>query len=161
VIWVDRLNRWIGKAVMLLVFVMAGILLYSAWTKNFSIPPLWAIEMAQFTMTAYYLLGGAYALQIDSHVRMDLAYSRWSPRTKAAVDAVTVLFLLFYLGVLLAGAIASTQYALKYNETFYSSWAPPMAPIKIIMCVGIVLMLLQTVAVFFRNVAEARGKPIP
>ncbi len=159
--WVEAVNRWVGRVVMLLVFVMMGILLYSAWTKNFSIPPLWAIEMAQFTMTAYYLLGGAYSLQIDSHVRMDLAYSRWSPRTKAAVDAVTVLFLIFYLGVLLMGGIASTQYAIRYDETFYSSWAPPMAPIKIIMCVGIVLMLLQAVAVFFRNVAEARGKPLP
>jgi len=161
VFWVDRVNRWLGKVVMLLVFVMMGILLYSAWTKNFSIPPLWAIEMAQFTLAAYYLLGGPYALQMDSHVRMDLAYSRWSPRTKAAVDAVTVLFLIFYLGVLLAGGIASAQYAIQYGETYYSSWAPKMAPIKVIMCVGIVLMILQAVAVFFRNVAEARGKPLP
>lgn len=161
VIWVDRVNRWIGKAVMLLLFVMMGILLYSAWTKNFSIPPLWAIEMAQFTLAAYYLVGGAYALQMDGHVRMDLAYSRWSPRTKAAVDAVTVLFLIFYLGVLLDGGLASTAYAIKYGETYYSSWAPRMAPIKIIMCVGIVLMLLQAVAVFFRNLAEALGKPLP
>ncbi len=160
-IWVDRVNRWIGRAVMLLVLAMMGILLYSAWTKNFSIPPIWAIEVAQFTMAAYYLLGGAYALQMDSHVRMDLAYSRWSPRTRAAVDAVTVLFLIFYLGVLLAGGIASTEYALKYGETYYSSWAPRMAPIKIIMCVGIVLMLLQAVSTFFRNVAEARGDPLP
>ena len=159
--WVDAVNRWIGRGVMLLVFVMMGILLYSAYTKNFSIPPLWAIEMAQFTMTAYYLVGGAYALQLDSHVRMDLAYGRWSPRTKAAVDAVTVIFLIFFLVVLLMGGIASTRYAIRYDETFYSSWAPRMAPIKIIMCIGIVLMLLQAVAVFFRNVAEARGKPLP
>ncbi|HUF88283.1 MAG TPA: TRAP transporter small permease subunit [Thermohalobaculum sp.] len=159
--WVDRVNRWIGRVVMLLVFVMMGILLYSAYTKNFSIPPIWAIEVAQFTMAAYYLLGGAYALQMDSHVRMDLAYSRWTPRTRAAVDAVTVLFLVFYLGVLLAGGLASTEYALKYNETYYSSWAPRMAPIKIIMCIGIVLMLLQAVSTFFRNLAEARGEPLP
>ncbi len=159
--WVDTFNRALGKIVMLGVFVMMGILLYSAWTKNFAIPPLWAIEMAQFTLAAYYLLGGAYSLQIDSHVRMDLAYSRWSPRTKAAVDAVTILFLIFYLGVLLDGGIASTAYAIQYGETFYSSWAPKMAPIKIIMCVGIVLMLLQAVAVFFRNLAEALGKPLP
>lgn len=159
--WVDRVNRWIGRAVMLLVFVMMGILLYSAWTKNFSIPPLWAIEMAQFTLAAYYLLGGAYALQMDSHVRMDLVYGRWSPRTRAAMDALTVLFLVVYLVVLLLGGIASTEYALQYNETYYSAWAPRMAPIKIIMCVGIVLMLLQAVAVFFKDLAEARGEPLP
>ena len=159
--WVDAFNRVLGKIVMLGVFVMMGILLYSAWTKNFSIPPLWAIEMAQFTLAAYYLLGGAYSMQLDSHVRMDVAYSRWSPRTKAGVDAATILFLIFYLGVLLDGGIASTEYALQYGETYYSSWAPRMAPIKIIMCIGIVLMLMQAVAVFLRNLAEALGKPLP
>ena len=35
-----------------------------------------------------------------------------------------------------------------------------MAPIKIIMCIGIILVLLQAIAMFFRNFAEARGIPI-
>ena len=158
--YVEAVNRVVGRIVMFLVLVMMGILLYSAWTKAFTIPPLWAIEMAQFTMTAYYLLGGAYSMQLDSHVRMDLLYSRWSPRTRAAVDAVTVLLLAVYLVILLAGGIASAQYALQYGETFYSAWAPKMAPIKIIMVVGIVLMLLQVIAVLCKNIAEARGRPL-
>ena len=116
--------------------------------------------MAQFVMVAYYLLGGGHSLQIDSHVRMDLLYSRWSDRTKATVDAITILFLIFYLVLLLYGGFSSTQYALQYGEKSYSSWAPRMAPIKIIMCIGIVLMLLQVVATFFRNVASARGEPL-
>ena len=112
-------------------------------------------------MTAYYLLGGAYSLQLDGHVRMDLLYGRWTPRRRAAVDAVTVLFLLFYLALLLIGGISSTEYALQYDERSYSSWAPYMAPIKIVMCIGIVLMLLQVTATFLRNVAEALGRPLP
>ena len=91
---------------------------------------------------------------------MDLLYGRWSDKTKAAVDAVTILFLIFYLVLLLYGGFSSTQYALQYGEKSYSSWAPRMAPIKIIMCIGIVLMLLQVVATFFRNLASARGEPL-
>jgi len=116
--------------------------------------------MAQFTMVAYYLLGGGYSIQTGDHVRMDLLYGRWSDRTKAIVDAVTVLFLIFYLVLLLFGGISSTRYALQYGEESYSAWAPPMAPIKIVMCVGITLMLLQVIATFFKEIARARGEDL-
>jgi TRAP-type mannitol/chloroaromatic compound transport system permease small subunit len=139
---------------------MIGILLYSSITKTFFVPPLWTLETAQFLMVAYYLLGGAYSMQMDAHVRMDLMYGTWSPRTRAAVDVVTILFLLFYLSLLLYGGYSSTEYALKYTERSYSAWAPMMAPIKIIMCIGIFLMLLQAVAVFFKDLARALGRPI-
>ena len=108
-------------------------------------------------MVAYYILGGPYSMQHGEHVRMDLLYSTWSPRTKALVDIVTVLFLLFYLGVLLYGGINSTTYALEVGERSYSAWAPYMAPIKILMCLGVVLMILQATAVMLRDVASARG----
>ena len=158
--WVDAVNRVVGRFAMYLIFAMTGILLYSSITKTFFIPALWTLEMAQFTMVAYYLLGGGYSMQLDSHVRMDLLYSRWSAKTRTAVDLVTIAFLIFYLVFLLYGGFSSTHYALKYGENSYSAWAPPMAPIKITMCVGIALMLLQAVAVFFKDLAKATGRPI-
>jgi TRAP-type mannitol/chloroaromatic compound transport system permease small subunit len=116
--------------------------------------------MAQFTMVAYYLLGGAYSMQTDSHVRMDLLYGNWSDKTKATVDAVTICFLIFYLIFLLYGSYSSTEYALQYGERSYSSWRPYMAPIKIVMVIGIALMLLQAISQFFKDVAAARGEPL-
>lgn len=157
---VDTVNRIVGRFTMYLIFAMIGILFYSTISKGFFDPSLWTLEMAQFTMAAYYLLGGGYTLQTDSHVRMDLLYERWSDKTKATVDAVTILLVIFYLVFLLYGAISSTSYALQYGEESYSSWAPRMAPIKIIMSIGIVLMLLQAIATFFKSVASARGKPL-
>lgn len=155
--YVDALSYGVGRLAMYLIFVMIGILLLSSIARTgFNISFIWTVEMAQFVMTAYYLLGGAYSMQLDSHVRMDLLYSRWSPRRRAAVDAVTVLFLVFYLVVLLIGGISSTQYALEYGQTNYSSWAPPLAPIKIVMCIGITIMLLQAVATFFKDLERAR-----
>ncbi len=158
--WVDAVNRVVGRLAMYLIFAMMGILLYSSFTKTFFIPALWTLEMAQFTMVAYYLLGGGHSMQLNSHVRMDILYGRWSPKTKAVVDILTAPLLLFYLVLLLYGALSSTEYALKYGEKSYSSWAPLMAPIKIIMTVGIVLMLLQVIAMFFKDVAKARGETL-
>jgi len=158
--YVDAVNRAVGRFAMYLIFAMMGILLYSSISKTFFHPSLWTLEMAQFLMVAYYLLGGSYSMQLGSHVRMDLVYGAWSDKTKAAVDAFTVLFLIFYLGLLLYGALSSTQYALQYGEKSYSSWAPKMAPIKIIMAIGIFLMLLQAIATFFKDLAKARGQDL-
>jgi TRAP-type mannitol/chloroaromatic compound transport system permease small subunit len=158
---VDRTNRVVGRVVMYLIFVMMGVLLFSSGSRTFfSVSHIWTVEIAQFVLAAYYLLGGGYSMQLDSHVRMDLLYSPWSPRTQAIVDTVTIGFLIFYLVFLLVGAISSTQYALEYGQKNYSSWAPPLAPIKIIMTIGIVLMLLQAIAVFFKDLARARGEPL-
>lgn len=158
--YVDAVNRVFGLIAMYLVYAMIGILFYSTISKNFFDPSLWTLEMAQFAMVTYYLLGGGYSMQTGDHVRMDLLYSRWSDRTKAIVDAVTILFLIFYLCLLLFGGISSTRYALQYGEESYSAWAPPMAPIKIIMCFGITLMLLQVIATFFKDLAKVRGEPL-
>jgi TRAP-type mannitol/chloroaromatic compound transport system permease small subunit len=159
--YVDATNRVIGRLVMYLIFVMMGVLLFSSTSRTFfSVSHIWTIEIAQFMLAAYYLLGGGYSMQLESHVRMDLLYSRWSPRTQAIVDTVTVGFLIFYLVFLLVGGLSSTQYALEYGQKNYSSWAPPLAPIKIIMTIGIVLMLLQAIAMFFKDLAKARGEPL-
>jgi TRAP-type mannitol/chloroaromatic compound transport system permease small subunit len=156
--YVERVNRLVGLFAMYLVFAMIGVLLYSSVMKTVSIPPLWTLEMAQFLMVAYFMLGGGYSLIHDSHVRMDLWYSRWSPRRRAIVDAFTVFFLIFYLGMMLYGGLSSTAYAIRYGETSYSSWAPYMAPIKIVMVVGIALMLLQAIAEFLKSVMAARAE---
>jgi len=155
--WVDTLNRGVGRVVMYMIFAMIGILFWSSVSKTFFLPSLWTLEMAQFLMVAYYLLGGGYSMQIDSHVRMDLLYSRWSDKTKAKVDAFTSIFLIFFLIMLLYGGISSTSYALQYGEKSYSSWAPKMAPIKITMCIGLVLTLLQAIATFFKDIAKIKG----
>jgi TRAP-type mannitol/chloroaromatic compound transport system permease small subunit len=158
---VDRLNRRIGRAVMYLVFVIMGILMWSAASKLSGQPSLVTLELSQFTMAAYYLLGGAYAMQIGDHVRMDLFYSRWSPRTRAAVDAVTVLVLITYLAVLAYGGMSSTAYAIEYGERAHSVWRPYMWPVKLVATIGIGLMLMQAVAEFLRDIARLRGVDVP
>jgi TRAP-type mannitol/chloroaromatic compound transport system permease small subunit len=158
--YVEAFNYRVGRIMMYGIFVMMAILLWSSFSKTFLLPSLWTLEMAQFALTAYYLLGGAYSIQLGSNVRMDLVYGGWSDRTKAWVDAFSVFCLIFFLGVLLYGGIDSTVYAFQYNERSYSAWRPYMAPIKVIMCFGIVMMLLQAIAEFFKDIARIRGEEI-
>lgn len=157
--YVEVVNRTIGRFAMYLIFVMMGVLLFSSISRGvFEVSHIWVVEVAQMTMAAYYILGGGYSMQLDAHVRMDLLYGRWSLRTRAIVDVVTGCCLIFYLIFLLYGGISSTQYAIEYNQTNYSSWAPPMAPIKVVMTFGIAMMLLQVLATFFKDFEKAKGE---
>jgi TRAP-type mannitol/chloroaromatic compound transport system permease small subunit len=178
---VDAANFRIGRVVMYGIFVLMAILLWSSISKTFFVPSLWTLEMAQFAMVAYYILGGPYSVQLGSNVRMDLLYSEWSLRKKAWFDLVTVLFLIFYLGVLLYGAVSSTAYSLGYwgvepfsffgrlltgseeigrLERSPSAWRPYMWPIKAIMILGIFLMLLQCISELLKDVLRIRGETI-
>jgi TRAP-type mannitol/chloroaromatic compound transport system permease small subunit len=156
---VDAINYRLGRIVMYGIFVMVAILLWSSISKTFSVPSLWTLEMAQFAMVAYYILGGPYSIQLGSNVRMDLLYGQWSERRKAWTDAFTVLFLIFYLAILLWGGIDSTIYSFKYGgERSPTAWRPYLWPIKVIMVTGIALMLLQAISELFKDILRLKGE---
>ena len=157
---IERVNHLIGRCVTYGIFIMLAILLWSSISKTFFVPSLWTLEMAQFAMVAYYILGGPYALQMNANVRMDVFYERLSKRNQLIIDSITIFFLIFYLCVLFYGAIDSTIYALQYNERSATAWRPYLYPIKIIMVIGIVLMLLQCLALFIKDIAKLYGKEI-
>lgn len=183
---IEAMNRAIGRVAMYLVFALMGVLLWSSASKTFFDPSLWTLETAQFVMVAYYILGGPYSIQLGSNVRMDLFYGDWSLRTKSWVDSFTVLFLMVYLGVLFYGAVSSTAYSLGYfgmepftffGELFWAfltggtnaaaemmgylersstAWRPLIWPVKVILCLGVLLMLLQALAELFKDIDRLR-----
>ena len=159
--FIDYISLKTGRATMYLVFVMMFILILSFVTRNIiNIPLIWIIEMAQFVMTGYYLLGGGYSMLTDDHVRMDLIYSKLKDKTKALLDSLTSAFLIFYLVVLFYGSISSLTYTIETNQRLFTAWAPYVWPIKSIMTFGILLMLLQSIAIFFRDLAKVLGREL-
>ncbi|MGR3289734.1 MAG: TRAP transporter small permease subunit [Paracoccaceae bacterium] len=192
---VDAVNYRLGRIIMYGIFVMMAILLWSSISKTFFLPSIWTLEIAQFALVAYYLLGGPYSIQLGANVRMDLFYGEWSTRRKAQVDAMTVLFLITYLGVLLYGALDSTAYSFGYfggdffefygeliggilkdiftlnfsniSTTFGeitghlerspTAWRPFLWPLKVTMCIGFFLMLLQATSELIKDIAILKG----
>ncbi len=157
---VDAINYRIGRIMMYGIFVMVGILLWSSISKTFFLPSLWTLEVAQFAMVTYYILGGPYAMQMGANVRMDLFYGSWSIRRKAWFDAFTIFCVIFYLGVMLYGAFDSTYYSFQYNERSPTAWRPYLWPVKVLMCIGFFLMLLQAIAEFIKDIAIIKGEEL-
>ena len=159
--FIDNITSITGKITMYTVFLMMGILVLSFVTRNIiNLPLIWIIEMAQFIMTGYYLMGGAYSMLDDQHVRMDLVYGNFSEKNKARMDLFTSVFLLFYLVVLLIGSYNSLIYTLETNKRLFTAWAPYVWPISSIMFLGISLMLLQTIYTMFNDYAKVKGLKI-
>jgi len=157
---VDKINEFVGNFAMYLLLLLTGILLYSVIANAANHPVIWTMEMAQFTMAAYYILGGGSSLKNGIHVRMDFLYERWSPKTKAIVDICTIFFLFFYLFIMIKGGWESSAFALEFDQRNHTVWRPPMAPIKIIMTVGMILMFMQAIAELLKDIAYAIGKKI-
>ena len=157
---IEKLNYGVGRFAMYLLFVLMAVLMWSSISKAAGSPSLWTLEMAQFVMVAYYVLGGPYAWQMGAHVRMDLFYAKQSVSGRAWWDAFTVLAVIFYLGVMLYGAIDATAYSLEYGERSPTAWRPYLWPIKVIMVIGFFLMLLQALANLIRDIAHLRGVEI-
>ena len=158
---VDTICEKVGRFVMYWVFFMMFLLILSFVTRNIiNFPLMWIIEMAQFTITAYYLLGGGYSMLTDDHVRMDLFYGNLSNKGKAKMDVFTSFFLIFYLIILFIGSITSLIYTIETKQKLFTAWAPYVWPIKTLMLIGILLMLLQAFSTLFKDIAKMKGNNI-
>lgn len=160
--YIDSINAWIGKILKFSIFMLIFVLLIEAVRRYiFNAPTPWSLELAQFVLGTYFLIGGGYVLLRGGHVKMDALWSRWSPRTRAMADLATFSLFAVYLIVFILGGIGNAAYSLTFGQHSGTSWGPPLAPIKLITVVGAFLLLLQGVAFFIRDLSILRGKPIP
>ncbi|MCC5974488.1 MAG: TRAP transporter small permease subunit [Rubellimicrobium sp.] len=147
----DRVSEVTGWFATMLIFVMMGVMLYDVVARKFlDIYIMWGLEFLQFTLAAYYFMGGAKTLKDNTHVRMDLFYDRLSLRGKAWLDLATVGCLIFFVGVMLWGSISSLQFSISTGQRLPSVWRPSVVPIKLLMTLCLGLMLLQSVALAIR-----------
>lgn len=157
----DRIAEYIGLFAMYLIYAMIAVLLFDVLSdKAFGSVQNWTVETAQFTLAAYYFMAGPKTMKDNDHVRLDLLYGRFSPRGRAMIDVVTIWLVVFYLGVMLWGALSSLQYSWATNQRLPSLWGPSLVPIKVLMVICLILMLAQCLAIFFKNIAVIRGREL-
>ena len=152
----DSISDWIGLVAMYIIYVMVAVLLFDVISNRMiNMTQNWTTEFAQFALAAYYFLAGPKTLKDEDHVRLDLVYSRLSERGKAITDMVTIWVVIFFLGILLWGGLSSLQYSIQTDQRLPSLWAPSVVPIKVLMVTCLVLMILEAIAIFFRDLDRA------
>ena len=153
---VDTLSEWSGRLIAYFVVGMMLVIIIEVISRYvFESPTMWAHETAQMLTGSYGMLAGAIALLHGKHVRMDLLYRRWSERTKAKIDSLTALLALTFLSLFLWQAIAGSWHSIDIWEHSSSAWGPPLWPYYLAYPIGVMLVLLQAIVQFIRNVKFA------
>ena len=153
---IDQISEQSGKGVSFLIIPLTGVVLYEIFARYlFKSPTIWAHEMAQMFYGAYVILLGAYALRKGVHVNVDLLYLRFRPRTRAILDLLTWFLFFFFCGLILVKGWEMAWDSFQVRETEPTSFAPPVWPIKMTIPLGALLILLQGLAKFIRDLSVA------
>lgn len=146
---VDKLSLWVGHAFAWCIVILTIGITYEVFVRYaLRAPTVWAFDLGYMMYGALFFMAGAYTLSRGGHVRGDLLYRLWSPRTQARFDLV-LYFVFFFpgiLGLIWAGVINAEQ-SWRYREV--SIWSPagmPIYPLKTLVPVGAALLALQGAA---------------
>jgi TRAP-type mannitol/chloroaromatic compound transport system permease small subunit len=156
---IDAVSEYSGKAISGLVLLLTVVLCYEVIMRYaFNAPTKWAFDMSYMLGGSYFVLGQAYTLQKRKHVRIDLFYMLFTPRTKAALEIFFYLLFFFPLfGLLLYHLIPYVYFSWVMQErSMQGYWMPILYPFKTVMPVGIFLLLLQGLAEFARAIIAFR-----
>ena len=95
---IDRVSLWSGKLLAYVLLPLIVVLVYGVARRYiFNDPVIWAHELSLFMFGGIGVLAGALLIQMDAHIKVDIIYSRLSPRGRAAIDTITTLLLLYFL----------------------------------------------------------------
>ncbi len=164
----DALSEWTGRIILWLVGVMVLIGAFNAVARylgRFTGTHLSSnayIELQWYLFSIVFLLGGAYALKHDAHVRVDLLYGRVGVRGRAWIDLLgTLLFLLPFSLLMLWLSWPSVAASWSVREVSPDPGGLPRYPIKAVILLGFALLVLQGAAEALKQIAILRGKAPP
>jgi TRAP-type mannitol/chloroaromatic compound transport system permease small subunit len=146
---IDGISILSGKAVGWMILPMVFSLVYEVFARYlFNAPTIWASDISQILYGMFFMLGSAYALQRQQHIRTDFLYGKWSVRTRGLVDAA--LYIVFYFPALIVFLWFGIEYAhrsILFNERIVTSaWMPIIWPLKLAIPVSTLLLLVQGVS---------------
>lgn len=161
---IDGLNDRIGVVTRWMAFLMVLIGAISAVVRYFARSQQWTLNLTPATEAQWYLfsmiflMGAAYGLNHDVHVRVDVMYERMSAKTQAIIDLVgTVIFLIPFSILMLYVSFPAVQVSFSVRESSPDPGGLPRYPIKALILVSFVLLLLQAFSQIVKQVDVIAG----
>lgn len=162
--WVEALNDRLGAALRWLALAMVLVGAYNALARyltRFAGVPLSSNalnELQWYMFSLIFLLGAAYGLRKDVHVRVDVLYQRLSARRQAWIDLLgTVFFLLPFSILMLKVSWPVVKASWAVRETSPDPGGLSRYPIKAVVLVSFALLTLQGVAHLIRQIEVIRS----
>lgn len=153
---IDTFTDWTGKALAWLTALpLVFVVVYEVIRRYFfNDPTVWAFDISYMLYGSLFMLGAAYTLLHQGHIRTDMFYNRWSPRVQGLVDSLLYL-LIFFPGLLffLLAGWEKTVHSWSIAETSeLSPWRPIIYPFRAVIPVAAGLLLLQGISEFVKAV---------
>lgn len=156
---IDQLSKTVGHAFAWCIIILTLGTCYEVFVRYaLNDPTSWAFDLSYLMYGAVFYMAGAYTLSRGGHVRADMFYRKWQPRTQATVELV--LYVLFFFPGILALIVAGGAYgveSMRIKEVSINSPAGmPIWPLKMMISVGATLIALQGFAEVLRCIVCLR-----
>lgn len=161
---IDKFSQWVGHAFAWCIMAMTIGIGYEVFVRYvLRDPTAWAFDLSYMMYGALFMMGGAYTLSRDGHVRADIFYRTWEPRNQARLELL--LYLIFFYPAMLALIFAGWKFAsqsIGYREV--SVMSPANVPIfhfKLIIPAAGILLFIQGLAQMARCILCIRENKWP
>ena len=150
---IDQLSKTVGHAFAWCIIILTLGTTYEVFVRYvLNDPTSWAFDFSYIMYGALFFMAGAYTLSRGGHVRADMFYRLWRPRTQAAVELL--LYIVFFFPGVISLMYSGWQYGMDSMKIFEKSINSPVGipiwQIKMLIPVGGALMALQGVAEVMR-----------
>lgn len=158
---IDTLNEWAGKGVSWLTTVLVVLVCFDVITRYlFSDTKAWIMELEWHLFSLIFLIGAGYAFKHDRHVRVDLFYTRLTPRDRALVNLIGgLLFLVPWCILIIMVSYDYARVSFLLGETSPDPGGlPARYVIKYAITAGVFLLLLQGLSSIIQSLFIYLGK---
>ena len=149
---IDTFSEWSGKILSYFVYFLIILLMYEIIMRYFfDLPTIWVHESSKLIFGAASVLMGAYCLLHHQHIRIDVIYGRFSPRTKAAIDCFTLGIIMFFCTLQIVHGIPFARQAFELQEVPIMAFKPLLWPEKATIAMAGAMVVLQAIAIWVRS----------
>jgi TRAP-type mannitol/chloroaromatic compound transport system permease small subunit len=149
---VDKISTFFGQLFSWLIVALTLLISWEVYSRYIlNKPHAWALDVQIMLYGTLFMMAGAYTLAKNNHVRGDVLYGFFRPRTQATIDLI--LYIVFFLPGIIALTYAGWTFAqesLAINEQTFSAEQVPIYPFKFVIPVAGALLLLQGVVEIIR-----------
>ena len=148
----DEISTWVGKAFSWLIVALMLLVVVEVFKRYaLNAPTAWVFDASNMLYGTLFMMGGAYTLAQDGHVRGDFLYGNFKPRTQASIDLV--LYIVFFLPGIAALTWSGWTYfqdSVALNEQTFNADPLPVYPFKFMIPFAGALVLMQGIAEIIR-----------
>lgn len=152
---IDKISTFVGQTFSWLIVALTLLISWEVFSRYaLDQPHSWAFDIMVMSYGTMFMMAGAYTLAKSGHVRGDVLYGFFQPRTQASIDLV--LYILFFVPGVVALAWAGYAFAgdswAMHEHSSITSDGPPVYPFKTVIPIAGAFLLLQGIVEIIRCV---------